>query len=85
MGEKLFILETNSACENQRDSDELLDIKSKIKYMKSYLLKIISLMIKIKKCFIYLFNNENKKISIINYSQAIIYGGISYDNKRNLL
>jgi len=85
LNENKFIFSTNSGFETPRDSDELLDIKSKLKYMKNYLLKTISPMLKIKKCFVYLYNNENKEISIINNSQAIIYSGITVDNKRNLL
>jgi len=85
LNENKFFFSTNSGFETPRDSDELLDIKSKLKYMKNYLLKTISPMLKIKKCFVYLYNNENKEISIINNSQAIIYSGITVDNKRNLL
>ena len=85
LNENEFFFATNTAFETPRDSDELLNIKSKLNYMKNHLLKTISPMLKIKKCFVYLYNNENKEISLIKNSQAIIYSGISYDNKRNLL
>ena len=85
VNENLFFFSTNSAFENPRDSDELVDIKSKLIYMKNNLLKTINPMLKIKKCFVHLYNNINKEISIIKNSQSIIYSGISYDNKRNLL
>ena len=83
--ENLFFFTTNSAFENPRDSDELIDFKQKLKYMKNNLLKIISPMLNIKNCYVYLYNNENKEISIVDKSEAIIYGGITFDTKRNLL
>ena len=83
--ENLFFFTTNSAFGNPRDSDELLDLKQKLKYMKNNLLKIISPMLNIKNCYVYLYNNENKEISIVDKSEALVYGGITFDTKRNLL
>lgn len=85
--EDLFYFTTNTPYQIPNDSDELLDIKSYISYIKNKLLKIIIPMLNIKKCFIYLYNKKNKgnKISIISESQSATYGGITYDKKRNLL
>ena len=85
--EDLFYFTTNNPYEMPRDSDELLNIQSNIYYLKNKLLKIINPMLNIKKCFIYLYNKENKnnEISIIDESQSSIYGGITFDKKRNLI
>ena len=85
--EDLFYFTTNTQYIYPRDSDELLDINSKLYYLKNKLLKEITPMMNIKKCFVYLYNKENKgnEITIIDQSQSSIYGGITFDNKRNLL
>ena len=83
INENLFYFSTNSPYETSRNSDE--PFKSKLYHKKNELLKIINPMLKMKKCFIYLYNKENKDISVIDGSQSYIYGGITYDNKRNLL
>ena len=85
--EDLFYFTTNTQYIYPRDSDELLDINSKLYYLKNKLLKEIIPMMNIKKCFVYLYNKDNKgnEITIIDKSQSSIYGGITFDNKRNLL
>jgi len=85
--EDLFYFTTNTQYIYPRDSDELLDINSKLYYLKNKLLKEITPMMNIKKCFVYLYNKDNKgnEITIIDKSQSSIYGGITFDNKRNLL
>ena len=85
--EDLFYFTTNTQYENPRDSDELLSIQTKLYYMKNELLKTINPMLNIKQCFLYLYDKEDKenKISIMENSQSSIYGGITFDNKRNLL
>ena len=85
--EDLFYFTTNTQYIYPRDSDELLDLKPKLYYLMNDLLKIMTPMINMKKCFVYLYNKENKgnEISIIDKSESIIYGGITFDNKRNLL
>ena len=85
--EDLFYFTTNTQYIYPRDSDELLDINSKLYYLKNKLLKEITPMMNIKKYFIYLYNKDNKgnEITIIDKSQSSIYGGITFDNKRNLL
>ena len=85
--EDLFYFTTNTQYIYPRDSDELLDINSKLYYLKNKLLKEITPMMNIKKCFVYLYNKDNKgnEITIIDQSQSSIYGGITFDNKRNLL
>ena len=85
LDENTFFFTTNSPLENPRDSDELLNLKSKIKYLRNDLLKIIYPMLNIKKCFIYLYNNANKEISTLEKSQSILYGGLTLDTKRKLL
>ena len=87
INEDLFYFTTNTQYENPKDSDELLGIQSYINYLKNKLLKIINPMLNIKQCFLYLYDKEDKenKISIIENSQSTIYGGITFDNKRNLL
>ena len=85
--EDLFYFTTNTQYIYPRDSDELLDINSKLYYLKNKFLKEITPMMNIKKCFVYLYNKDNKgnEITIIDKSQSSIYGGITFDNKRNLL
>ena len=85
--EDLFYFTTNTQYIYPRDSDELLDINSKLYYLKNKLLKEITPMMNIKKCFVYLYNKDNKgnEITIVDQSQSSIYGGITFDNKRNLL
>ena len=85
--EDLIAFTTNSPYEMPRDSDELLNINSKLFYIWNNLLKIISPMIKIKKCFVYLYNKQNKgnEITTIDDSQSLIYSGITYDVNRNLI
>ena len=85
--EDLFYFTTNTQYIYPRDSDELLDINSKLYYLKNKLLKEITPMMNIKKCFVYLYNKDNKgnEITIIDKSQSSIYGGITFDSKRNLL
>ena len=85
--EDLFYFTTNTQYIYPRDSDELLDLKPKLYYLMNDLLKIMTPMINMKKCFVYLYNKENKgnEISIIDKSESTIYGGITFDNKRNLL
>ena len=85
--EDLFYFTTNTQYIYPRDSDELLDINSKLYYLKNKLLKEITPMMNTKKCFVYLCNKDNKgnEITIIDQSQSSIYGGITFDNKRNLL
>ena len=85
--EDLFYFTTNTPYIYPRDSDELLDLKPKLYYLMNDLLKIMTPMINMKKCFVYLYNKENKgnEISIIDKSESTIYGGITFDNKRNLL
>ena len=87
INEDLFYFTTNTQYENPKDSDELLGIQSYMNYLKNKLLKIINPMLNIKQCFLYLYDKENKEneISIIEDSQTTIYGGITFDNKRNLL
>ena len=87
INEDLFYFTTNTQYENPKDSDELLGIQSYINYLKNKLLKIINPMLNIKQCFLYLYDKENKEneISIVENSQSTIYGGITFDNKRNLL
>ena len=60
LNENEFFFATNTAFETPRDSDELLNIKSKLNYMKNHLLKTISPMLKIKKCFVYLYCGRKK-------------------------
>ena len=85
--EDLFYFTTNTQYIYPRDSDELLDINSKLYYLKNKLLKEITPMMNIKKCFVYLYNKDNKgnEITIIDKSQSSIYGGITFDNKKNRL
>ena len=87
INEDLFYFTTNTQYENPKDSDELLGIQPYINYLKNKLLKTINPMLNIKQCYLYLYNKEDKenKISIVENSQSTIYGGITFDNKRNLL
>ena len=85
--EDLIVFTTNSPFEMPRDSDELLNINSKLYFIWNNLLKIISPMIKMKKCFVYLYNKQNKgnEITKIDNSQSSIYSGIAFDDNRNLI
>ena len=85
--EDLIAFTTNSPFEMPRDSDELLNINSKLYFIWNNLLKIISPMIKMKKCFVYLYNEQNKgnEITKIDNSQSSIYSGIAFDDNRNLI
>jgi hypothetical protein len=87
INEDVFYFTTNTPFPPPRDSDDLSDLKNKILYYSSSLIKMCMTMLNIKQCKVYLYNNKNtfNKISIVSESESLLNKGIAFDKKRNLL
>ena len=87
INEDVFYFTTNTPLPSPRGSDELSDLKSKMLYYASSLIKLSMTMLNIKQCKVYLYNNKNtfNKISAVSQSESLLNKGIAFDRRRNLL
>ena len=87
INEDVFYFTTNTPLPSPRDSDDLSDLKNKMLYYSSSIIKLCMTMLNIKQCKVYLYNNKNtfNKISVVSESESLLNKGIAFDKKRNLL
>jgi len=87
INEDVFYFTTNAPFPSPTDSEELSDLKAKILFYASRVIKLSMTMLNIKQCKVYLYNNKStfNKISVISESESLLNKGIAFDKKRNLL